>query len=106
MTMNGVVVGLTWLAAAAAPTSVAAAPNAWTAADNLGLARAGHTATLLDGGRGFVVGGENAMDSHPPAELFDAPPGPCSFSRHSLCDARAFRAATLLWSGKVLVAGG
>jgi N-acetylneuraminic acid mutarotase len=106
MTMKGVVVGLTWLAVAAAPTSVAAAPNAWTAADNLGLARSGHSATLLDGGRVFVVGGENGTDYHTTAELFDPVAGAWTFSTHSMFDARAFHAATLLSSGKVLVAGG
>src|SRR3954470_23641781 len=106
MTMKGVVVGLTWFAVAAAPTSAAAAPNAWTSAENLGLSHAGHTATLLDSGRVFAVGGENGMDYHTTAELFNPPTGAWTFSTHSLFDARAFHAATLLSSGKVLVAGG
>ncbi|MEA2437428.1 MAG: hypothetical protein QOF65_1984 [Thermoleophilaceae bacterium] len=106
MTMKGIVVALTWLVVAASPMSAAAAPNAWTAADNLGLSRAGHTATLLDGGRVFVVGGENGTDYHTTAELFDPAAGAWTFSTHSMFDARAFHAATMLSSGKVLVAGG
>ena len=40
--------------------------RAWTATASLGLARAGHTATLLPDGRVLVAGGGSAS-----AELYD-----------------------------------
>jgi hypothetical protein len=106
MTMKVGVVVLTWLAVAAAPASAAAAPNAWTATGSLGLARAGHTATVLQSGTVFVVGGENGTDYHTTAELFDPAAGSWTFSARTMNDARGFHASTLLSSGKVLIAGG
>src|SRR5436190_1360581 len=74
----------------------------------LGTARESHAATLLPRGKVLVVGGLRADGHYPPlasAELYD--PATASWSiTASLGTARGGHTATLLPSGKVLVAGG
>jgi hypothetical protein len=72
--------------------------------------RAGHTATLLNDGTVLVVDGgdldiDSLLVSFPSAEIFDPSQGKFS-STGSPCIAREFHTATLLESGKVLIAGG
>lgn len=75
---------------------------------NVAQARAFHTATLLADGRVLVAGGEtngtfaSAIGS---AELYDAASRSWS-TTGSLISSRTYHTATLLPSGKVLVAGG
>jgi N-acetylneuraminic acid mutarotase len=75
----------------------------------MATARAWHTATLLASGRvlvagGHEVGGRVAFSS---AEIFDPADGTGSWSATgSMVSARAWHTATLLASGKVLIAGG
>jgi hypothetical protein len=74
---------------------------------SLGIARAGHTATLLPDGKVLVVGGypEQMGTSLNTAEIFD----PASATWHaaaSMSHARTGHAAVLLQTGKVLVVGG
>jgi len=72
--------------------------------------RAGHTATLLPNGKVLVVDGgqldiDDLLVSIPWAELFDPSQG--TFAATGVpCVAREFQTATLLTSGKVLIAGG
>jgi Galactose oxidase, central domain len=90
---------------AQAPTS----PLGFALSGSLHDARASHTATLLNDGRVLVAGGgqgpdtEDGFDNVPGAELFDPVSGSFTpagtFSRQS-------HTATLLSSGKVMLAGG
>jgi hypothetical protein len=64
------------------------------------IARASHTATLLNTGKVLVVGWDNAF-----AELFDPATGDFT-ATGSMLAGRVSHTATLLKSGKVLVAGG
>ena len=72
-------------------------------------ARYSHTATLLSNGKVLVTGGANGSISFVStlisAEIFDSAAGTWS-ATGNLTDARAAHTATLLASGKVLVAGG
>ena len=81
----------------------------WTATGNLGHKRFDHSATLLTSGKVLVAGGVilNSIDNRPlrSAELYDPAAG--SWTRTaSLTAGRLLHTATLLSSGKVLVAGG
>ncbi len=87
------------------------ADGAWHTTGSLTNARFGHTATLLANGKILVAGGATidnfnlVNDLYASAELYDpasgtwSPTGPMNFNR-------TFHSATLLPSGKVLVAGG
>lgn len=80
----------------------------WTVTSAMSTARESHTATLLTSGKVLVVGGckgNNCDVSNNSTELFDPGNGTWAASG-SLADARETHVATLLPSGKVLVAGG
>ncbi len=91
------------------PTPTPAAAPSWSITGNLNTARYEHTATLLPNGKVLVAGGQSSLI--PPfvalnsAELYD-PATETWSSTGSLVTARAKHTATLLPSGKVLVAGG
>jgi hypothetical protein len=76
----------------------------------MATAREQHTATLLADGRVLIVGGTTSTgtgDSHPTATVEVYNPSTGSFSvTGSMAEARILHTATLLPSGKVLVAGG
>ena len=82
----------------------------WVTTGNLATARSHHTATLLPSGKVLVAGGFNESCSETcgalsSAELYDPATGLWS-PTGSLATARWLHTATLLPSGKVLVAGG
>ena len=87
------------------------ATGAWSATGSMNDARWQHTATLLPSGQLLVVGGftfsigDVGSDTSASAELYD--PASRRWTRTgSLTTARGDHTATLLHSGKVLVAGG
>jgi len=104
--------------AESATATVTVVASGFLPTGNMRAARTGHTATLLNTGEALVAGGINhyffqksgpfnsclAVDTSA-ADLFD--PGTGMFASTSPMNAlRAFHTATLLQSGKVLVAGG
>ncbi len=84
--------------------------NSWMPAGTLATPRRGHTATLLGNGKVLVAGGastsgSNSGSSLATAELYD--PGTNAWSAAaSMSAAREGATATLLGTGKLLVAGG
>lgn len=86
------------------------ATGKWASTGSLETARYRHSATLLSSGKVLVVGGLRRDLNQPPtalgsAELYDPTTGKWAKVR-SLAVARVGHTATLLESGKVLVAGG
>lgn len=88
------------------------ATGAWSSTDNLRQERFNHTATLLPNGKVLVVGGEflvGAFDGAnvvtDSAEIYDPATGTWT-NTGNLNIGRTGHTATLLLSGKVLVAGG
>ena len=84
------------------------ATAAWTAASAMVIARSSPTATLLANGKVLVSGGQTSLvrpTSLASAELYDPATNRWS-AAGSLATARSVHTATLLPSGKVLVAGG
>lgn len=86
------------------PARAHMAGGSWTITGSLGVARQGHTATLLKNGKVLVAGGisEGFLSS---AELYDPATGTWSYTG-SLNKPRSFCTATPLPDGKVLVVGG
>lgn len=86
------------------------ATGTFTATGNLNVPRHNHTATLLNDGTVLIAGGSSRIGRNPPtkvpcAELYD--PAAKSFKLTGcLGTARDEHTATLLDSGKVLIAGG
>lgn len=80
----------------------------WTQVGELNIRRHEHTATLLPSGKVLVVGGRNSSDGTIcSAELFDPLTGSWTTNGIGLLvQLRESHTATLLPSGKVLVAGG
>jgi Kelch motif/Galactose oxidase, central domain len=72
---------------------------------SLAMARIGHTATLLTGGKLLVAGGFNSGTRLASAELYDPATG-TFMTTGSLATARNGHTATLLTNGMVLIAGG
>src|SRR5438093_1173580 len=84
------------------------ASNTSTASATLTTPRVDHTATLLPNGKVLVAGGTGASGAVTSAEIFD-PSNPVAGFRvisSTMGAARARHTATLLNSGKVLIAGG
>jgi GH25 family lysozyme M1 (1,4-beta-N-acetylmuramidase)/N-acetylneuraminic acid mutarotase len=81
----------------------------WTTNNAMSIGRQGHSATLLPNGKVLVVGGSDVQTNHTiylsSAELFDPSNGTWTVTG-SLNFGRMNHTATLLPSGKVLVAGG
>jgi N-acetylneuraminic acid mutarotase len=76
----------------------------------MGSARYNHTATLLRSGKVLVAGGYNGSSYFSSAELFDPAgnggAGTWTTLASSMANSRYLHTATLLASGKVLIAGG
>jgi N-acetylneuraminic acid mutarotase len=84
------------------------ATGVWTNTATMNTARAGYTATLLPNGKILVVGGSKgflATNTLSSAELYDPASETWTYTG-SLNAVREGQTATLLASGKVLVAGG
>ncbi|MEO5625569.1 MAG: kelch repeat-containing protein [Dokdonella sp.] len=86
------------------------ASGTWSLATTPSITRMYHTATLLGSGKVLVVGGygvrgDGSVGKHASAQLYD-PVANTWTSTGSLSFARSAHTATLLASGKVLVAGG
>lgn len=85
--------------------------DAWQAAASMPVGRAGHTATLLSDGEVLLAGGMGCVLLYTPnsycasADLYDPASGRWS-ATGSMTEPRTGHTATLLSSGKVLVAGG
>ncbi|MCK9689493.1 kelch repeat-containing protein [Scleromatobacter humisilvae] len=108
---SGLAIGTTSVTATlgtvAASASVAVTTNTWTAAPPMPTERvAGHTATLLTGGKLLVAGGvKSAGAGTAAADVFD----PVALTWTSVAPMNVMRsshAATLLADGRVLVTGG
>jgi hypothetical protein len=103
--MRVIATGLIALACTASDPSMPATTAAGTivGVNEMSVARAAHTATLLRDGRVLLVGGLDAAGGT--AELFD--PTTRTFARTGpLLAPRAAHTATLLPDGRVLIAGG
>ena len=86
------------------------ATGIWTTSGSMATARDIHTATLLGNGTVLVAGGSSTSNSSSfslltSAELYDPQSGTWTATGR-LANRRVFHTATLLPSGKVLVAGG
>lgn len=83
--------------------------GSWSVTGAMNLARQSHTATLLTNGKVLVAGGETYDGTNyswvATAELYDPVTGLWTVTG-SLTDPREYHAATLLETGKVLVAAG
>ncbi|MBI3551398.1 MAG: fibronectin type III domain-containing protein [Elusimicrobia bacterium] len=101
--------------AAMTPASCGLAPlGAYAAAPAMFVARAAHTATLLQDGRVFMTGGlaapcvSNCANAQYTLTSEVYRPGAPGFftAAHSLITARAFHTATAMGNGKLLIVGG
>ncbi|MBU3650846.1 MAG: hypothetical protein FGM28_11155 [Limnohabitans sp.] len=85
------------------------ATGIWSATGTLIQARRGHTSTLLNNKKVLIVGGNVSSGNGTFAELYDADPGSDTFGTFIETEAnllpRQGHTATLLWDGRVLIAG-
>ena len=110
LALVGLMIGVAFMSGPTSFVSAQAVAPSWSFTGNLSTARSGHTATLLPNGKVLVAGGSNRGFGFPAAlfnsaELYDPATGTWS-STGNLNTARADHTATLLFNGKVLVAGG
>jgi hypothetical protein len=77
----------------------------FTSTGSMEIARAGHTATLLQNGTVLIAGGENSAGPLATAEIYNPATGTFT-STGSMQTARVGHTATLLTTGNVLVTGG
>ena len=88
------------------------ATGAFTRTGNMTIALSDHAAALLPSGKVLIVGGSIDLPGCPncgatnSAELYDPTTGTFTATAHPLARARSSPTATLLPSGKVLIAGG
>jgi hypothetical protein len=86
-----------------------ASTGLWTMTGNMSAVRYGHIASILMNGKVLVAGGYSYVGqqfiSSNSAELYDPSTGFWTITS-SMSGARAFHTATILTSGKVLIAGG
>ena len=87
--------------------TLVAAVGTFTPTGSMAVARNGHTATILAGGKVLVAGGYNqSSGSLASAELYDPANGTFTGTTGSMADRRYLFTATRLTDGRVLVAGG
>jgi len=86
--------------------ALAGSSGTWAQTGSMSMARAGHTATLLNDGRVLVAGGVGSSGGNlASAEIYDPTTG--TWTRTAdMSQGRAYHTATLLSGGEVLVAGG
>jgi hypothetical protein len=88
------------------PASAQTNSGTWAATGSLNTGRSGHTATLLNNGLVFVVGGtDNGGNALPSAELYNPADGTFA-ATGGLNAGRAWHSTVALPNGTVLVAGG
>jgi hypothetical protein len=78
----------------------------WGTPTAMGVARMGHTATLLNNGKVLVAGGHNGAAYVNSTEIYDPTGGGSWVAGPNMSNARMLHTAVLLPSGKVLLIGG
>ncbi|MEY3572873.1 MAG: hypothetical protein RJA77_788, partial [Pseudomonadota bacterium] len=81
-------------------------PAAFTRVGNLGSARSGHTATVLNNQRVLITGGTDGTSPLSSAEVYDSGAQSFTNSANEMSSARVDHTATALPNGKVLIVGG
>jgi hypothetical protein len=83
-------------------------PGLFTATGSLSVARAGHTATVLQSGKVLITGGDpyGGSGAQNTAEVYDPTTGTFAATAGTMTAPRQGHTATLLADGRVLIAGG